>query len=120
MVVYDSVTNRSFGRWPCEAGGCRSSLSEDEEEEKVHAEIEKANGYKKCQDIMIIMEDCNAKIGDERVEDVVGPSGIDLSDLVTTQAGRDCRSVGFWLQEEHSYFVARTENFYFIALTEES
>ncbi|GFN91828.1 hypothetical protein PoB_001833400 [Plakobranchus ocellatus] len=66
-------------KWPCETGGCRWSLSDAEkEEEKVHAEIEKANGYKKCQDIMIIMEDCNAKIGDERVEDVVGPSGIDL------------------------------------------
>ncbi|GFN91229.1 hypothetical protein PoB_001773500 [Plakobranchus ocellatus] len=52
MGVCDSVTNPSFGRWPCEAGGCRSSLSEDEEEEKVHAEIEKANGYKKCQDII--------------------------------------------------------------------
>ncbi|GFN98014.1 hypothetical protein PoB_002452000 [Plakobranchus ocellatus] len=78
MGICDSVTNPSFGRWACEAGGSRSSLSEAEEEGKVHAEIEKANGYKKCQDIMIIIKDFNAKIGDERIEDVVGPSGIDL------------------------------------------
>ncbi|GFO27997.1 craniofacial development protein 2-like [Plakobranchus ocellatus] len=46
--------------------------SEDVEVEKFYEEI----GYLKSQDIIIVMGDFNAKVGDERVEDVVGPSGI--------------------------------------------
>ncbi|GFO32001.1 craniofacial development protein 2-like [Plakobranchus ocellatus] len=38
--------------------------------------VEKAKGYLKSHDIIIVMGDFNAKVGDERVEDVVGPSGI--------------------------------------------
>ncbi|GFO14530.1 craniofacial development protein 2-like, partial [Plakobranchus ocellatus] len=53
-----------------------TSDSEDVEVEKFYEEIEKAKGYLKSQDIITVMEDFNAKVGDERVEDVVGPSGI--------------------------------------------
>ncbi|GFO34937.1 craniofacial development protein 2-like [Plakobranchus ocellatus] len=53
-----------------------TSESEDVEVEKLYEEIEKAKGYLKSQDIIIVMGDFNAKVGDERVEDVVGPSGI--------------------------------------------
>ncbi|GFO38730.1 craniofacial development protein 2-like protein [Plakobranchus ocellatus] len=53
-----------------------TSDSEDVEVEKFYEEIEKAKGYLKSQDIIIVMGDFNAKVGDERVEDVVGPSGI--------------------------------------------
>ncbi|GFN86398.1 craniofacial development protein 2-like protein [Plakobranchus ocellatus] len=52
------------------------SDSEDVEVEKFYEEIEKAKDYLKSQDIIIIMVDFNAKVGDERVEDVVRPSGI--------------------------------------------
>ncbi|GFO38996.1 craniofacial development protein 2-like protein [Plakobranchus ocellatus] len=53
-----------------------TSDSEDVGVEKFYEEIEKAKGYLKSQDITIVMGDFNAKVGDERVEDVVGPSGI--------------------------------------------
>ena len=53
-----------------------TSESEDEEVEKFYEEVEKAKSYLKSQDIKIIMGDFNAKVGDERVDDVVGPSGI--------------------------------------------
>ncbi|GFO05880.1 craniofacial development protein 2-like [Plakobranchus ocellatus] len=48
----------------------------DVEVEKFYEEIEQAKGYLKSKDIIVIMGDFNAKVGDERVEDVVGPSGI--------------------------------------------
>ncbi|GFO11863.1 craniofacial development protein 2-like protein [Plakobranchus ocellatus] len=51
-----------------------TSDSEDVEVEKFYEEIEKAKGYLKFQDIIIIMGDFNAKVGNERVD--VGPSGI--------------------------------------------
>ncbi|GFO42955.1 craniofacial development protein 2-like [Plakobranchus ocellatus] len=53
-----------------------TSDSEDIKVEKFYEEIEKAKGYLNFQDIIIIMGDFNAKIGDERLEDVDGPSGI--------------------------------------------
>ncbi|GFO39923.1 craniofacial development protein 2-like protein [Plakobranchus ocellatus] len=56
-----------------------TSDNEDVEVEKFYEEIEKAKVYPKSQDIIIVMGDFNAKVGDgrdERVEDVVGPSGI--------------------------------------------
>ncbi|GFN93081.1 craniofacial development protein 2-like protein [Plakobranchus ocellatus] len=45
------------------------------EVDKFYEEKEKAKGYLKSRDIIMIMGDFNAKAGDERV-DVVGPSGI--------------------------------------------
>ncbi|GFO45197.1 craniofacial development protein 2-like protein [Plakobranchus ocellatus] len=55
-----------------------TSDSEDVEAEKFYEEIEKAKGYIKSQDIIIVMGDFNGKVGDEieRLEDVVGPSDI--------------------------------------------
>ncbi|GFN95723.1 craniofacial development protein 2-like [Plakobranchus ocellatus] len=53
-----------------------TSDSEDVEAEKFYEEIEKAKGYTKSQDVLIIMGDFNPKVGDERVKDVVGSSGI--------------------------------------------
>ncbi|GFO35153.1 craniofacial development protein 2-like protein [Plakobranchus ocellatus] len=53
-----------------------TSDNEDVEVEKFYEEIEKAKGYVKSQDIIIVMGDFNGKSGDERVEDVVRPSGI--------------------------------------------
>ncbi|GFO15252.1 craniofacial development protein 2-like protein [Plakobranchus ocellatus] len=53
-----------------------TSDSKDVEVEKFYEEIEKAKGYLKSQDIIIVMGDFNAKVRDERIEDVVGPSGI--------------------------------------------
>ncbi|GFN93252.1 craniofacial development protein 2-like protein [Plakobranchus ocellatus] len=37
--------------------------------------METAKDYLESQDIIIIMGDFNAKVGDERVEDVAGPTG---------------------------------------------
>ncbi|GFN95040.1 craniofacial development protein 2-like [Plakobranchus ocellatus] len=54
-----------------------TSDSEDIEVEKFYEEIEKAEGCLKSQDIIILMGDSNAKVGDERVEDV-GLSGIGI------------------------------------------
>ncbi|GFN89380.1 craniofacial development protein 2-like [Plakobranchus ocellatus] len=53
-----------------------TSDSEGVEVEKFYEEIEKVKDYLKFQDTKIVMGDFNAKVGDERVEDVVGPSGI--------------------------------------------
>ncbi|GFN95983.1 craniofacial development protein 2 [Plakobranchus ocellatus] len=53
-----------------------TSESENVEVKKFYEEIEKAKGYLKSQDTIIRMRDLNAKVGDERVVDVVGPSGI--------------------------------------------
>ncbi|GFN75667.1 craniofacial development protein 2-like protein [Plakobranchus ocellatus] len=50
-------------------------IGEDVEVGKFYEEIEKAKGYLKSQDIIIVMGDFNAKVGDERIK-VVGPSGI--------------------------------------------
>ncbi|GFO11393.1 craniofacial development protein 2-like protein [Plakobranchus ocellatus] len=49
-----------------------TSDSGDVEVEKFYKEIEKAKGYLKSQDIMIVMGDFSAKDGDERIEDVLG------------------------------------------------
>ncbi|GFN95055.1 craniofacial development protein 2-like [Plakobranchus ocellatus] len=53
-----------------------TSDSEEVEVEKFYEEIGKAKDYLKSHDTIIVMVDFNAKIGDERIEDVVGPSGI--------------------------------------------
>ncbi|GFO44312.1 hypothetical protein PoB_007081700 [Plakobranchus ocellatus] len=53
-----------------------TSDSTDVEVKQFYEEIEKAKGYLKSQDIKIVMGDFNAKVGDERIDDVVGPSGI--------------------------------------------
>ncbi|GFO48728.1 craniofacial development protein 2-like protein [Plakobranchus ocellatus] len=53
-----------------------TSDSENVEVEKFYEEIEKAKGYLQSRDMIRVMGDFNAKVGDERVEDVVGPSGI--------------------------------------------
>ncbi|GFN83914.1 craniofacial development protein 2-like protein [Plakobranchus ocellatus] len=53
-----------------------TSDSDHVEVEKFYEEIEKAKGYLKPQDIIIVMGDFNAKVAHERGEDVVGPSGI--------------------------------------------
>ncbi|GFN77293.1 craniofacial development protein 2-like protein [Plakobranchus ocellatus] len=52
-----------------------TSDNEDVEVEQFYKEIEKAKGCLKSQDIIILMGDFNANVGDERVEDV-GPSGM--------------------------------------------
>ena len=50
--------------------------SEDEEIKQFYEELERAKKCLKSQDITIIMGDFNAKVGDERVDDVVGPYGL--------------------------------------------
>ncbi|GFO27507.1 craniofacial development protein 2-like [Plakobranchus ocellatus] len=57
-----------------------TSDGEDVEVDKFYEEVEKAKSYLKSQDIIIVMGDFNAKVGDEGVEDVVGPSGIGTVD----------------------------------------
>ncbi|GFN93391.1 craniofacial development protein 2-like [Plakobranchus ocellatus] len=47
----------------------------DVEVETFYEGIEETKGYLKYQDIIVVMGDFNAKVGNERVEDVVGPSG---------------------------------------------
>ncbi|GFN78328.1 hypothetical protein PoB_000483400 [Plakobranchus ocellatus] len=51
------------------------SKHEDVEAQKFYEEIEKAKGYLKSHNIIIVLGDFNAKVGDERIEDV-GPRGI--------------------------------------------
>ncbi|GFN84567.1 LOW QUALITY PROTEIN: chemosensory receptor a [Plakobranchus ocellatus] len=94
-ILFDVTTAKSLGSWcpildrvvvskliakPLNLGIIQvyapTSDSEDVQVEKCCEEIEKEKGYLKSQDtIIIIMGDFNAKVGDERVEDVVGPSG---------------------------------------------
>ncbi|GFO09439.1 craniofacial development protein 2-like [Plakobranchus ocellatus] len=47
--------------------------SEDIEMDQFYEEIEKTKSYLKLQDIIMIMEDFNANVGDEKVEEVLGP-----------------------------------------------
>ncbi|GFO34972.1 craniofacial development protein 2-like [Plakobranchus ocellatus] len=94
-ILFDVTTAKSLGSW-CPISGrvvvakfvakplnlviiqvyTLTSDNEDIEEEKFYEEIEKAKDYLKSQDIIIVMGDFNAKVRDERVEDVVGLSGI--------------------------------------------
>ena len=53
-----------------------TSESSDEEIDKFYEDLDKAKRYLKSQDIKVIMGDFNAKVGDERVEDIVGPWGL--------------------------------------------
>ncbi|GFN74676.1 craniofacial development protein 2-like protein [Plakobranchus ocellatus] len=50
--------------------------SDSADVEQFYEEIEKAKGYLKSQDIIIIMGDFNARVGDKRVEGVVASGGI--------------------------------------------
>ncbi|GFO01569.1 craniofacial development protein 2-like [Plakobranchus ocellatus] len=93
-ILFDVTTAKSLGSWcpisdrvvvtnlvakPLNLGIIQvyapTSDSEDAEVEKFYEEIEKAKGYLKSQNIIILMGDFNAKVGDERVEDVAGPIG---------------------------------------------
>ncbi|GFO11040.1 craniofacial development protein 2-like protein [Plakobranchus ocellatus] len=95
LVSFDITTAKSLGNWcpisdrvvvaklvakPLNLGIIQvyapTSDSEDVEVEKFYEEKEKAKGNLKFQDIIIVMGDLHAKVGDERIEDVVGPSGI--------------------------------------------
>ncbi|GFN86226.1 craniofacial development protein 2-like protein [Plakobranchus ocellatus] len=53
-----------------------TSDSEDVEVAKFYEEIDKAKGYLKLQGNIIVMGDFYTNVWDERVKDVVGPSGI--------------------------------------------
>ncbi|KAG1673509.1 Craniofacial development protein 2 [Nymphon striatum] len=53
-----------------------TSDSEDEEVERFYEEIDRAKAYLKSQDIKIVMGDFNAKVGNQRVDNTVGPWGI--------------------------------------------
>ncbi|GFN73525.1 craniofacial development protein 2 [Plakobranchus ocellatus] len=94
-ILFDVTTAKSLGSWcpisdsvvvaklvakPLNLGIIHvyapTSDNEDVEVEKFYEEIEKAKGYLKSHDIIIVMGDFNAKVGDERVEDDVGPSSI--------------------------------------------
>ncbi|GFO18844.1 endonuclease-reverse transcriptase [Plakobranchus ocellatus] len=55
-----------------------TSDSEDVEVGKFYEKVEKGKGYLKFQGIIMIMGDVNAKVEDERVEDVVWPRGIGI------------------------------------------
>ncbi|GFN95512.1 craniofacial development protein 2 [Plakobranchus ocellatus] len=94
-ILFDVTTAKSLGKWcpisdrviiaklvakPLNLGIIQvyapTPDGEDVEVEKFYEEIEKAKGYLTSQDIIIIMGDFNAKVEDERVKDVDGPSGI--------------------------------------------
>ncbi|GFO08817.1 craniofacial development protein 2-like [Plakobranchus ocellatus] len=93
-ILFDVTTAKSLGSWcpisdrvvvaklvakPLNLGIIQeyapTSDSEDVQVEKFYEEIENAKGYLKSQDIIIVMGDFNAKVGDEMEEDVVGRSG---------------------------------------------
>ncbi|GFN94713.1 craniofacial development protein 2-like [Plakobranchus ocellatus] len=95
VIFFDVTTAKSLGSWcpisdrvvvpilvakPLNLGIVQvyapTPDSEDVEVEKFCEEIEGAKGHLKSQYIKIIMGDFNATVGDQRAEDVVGPSGI--------------------------------------------
>ncbi|GFO06712.1 craniofacial development protein 2-like protein [Plakobranchus ocellatus] len=80
-----------------------TSDSEDEEVKKFYKEIEKAKGYLKSQDIIIVMGDFNAKVGDERVKDVVGPTSI------WTVNERGSRLIEWWIEIEKNRLHPHSE-----------
>ncbi|GFO04825.1 craniofacial development protein 2 [Plakobranchus ocellatus] len=90
-------------------GYAPTSDNKDEEVEQFYEELVKAKGCLKSQDIIIFMGDFNAKVGDKRVENGVGPSGIGIvyesgkkawqkADPMSTAVG--CRVVRLSLGEE--------------------
>ncbi|GFO38063.1 neuralized-like protein 1a [Plakobranchus ocellatus] len=93
-ILFDITTAKSLGSWcpisdrvvvtkllakPLNLGiilvYAPTSDNEHLEVQKFYKEIEKAKDHLKSQDIIIVMGDFNAKVGDERVEDVVGRNG---------------------------------------------
>ncbi|GFO16449.1 craniofacial development protein 2-like [Plakobranchus ocellatus] len=89
-ILFDVTTAKSLGSWcPVVAKLAAKTLklgiiqvyaptydSEDVEVAKFYEEIDKAKGYLKLQSNIIVMGDFYTNVWDERVEDVVGPSGI--------------------------------------------
>ena len=53
-----------------------TSTHEDEEVEKFYEDLDKGMKQLKSQDVKIVMGDFNAKVGNERNEDIVGPWGL--------------------------------------------
>ena len=49
---------------------------EESELEKFYDEMDKATKQCKSDELLIVMGDLNAKVGDERIDDVVGPHGL--------------------------------------------
>ncbi|GFS03925.1 craniofacial development protein 2-like [Elysia marginata] len=70
------------------------------ETEKFYEELNNIKSNLKSQDVKIAMGDFNAKVGNERIEDTVGPHGIG-----------DIKARGELLKElygEHDYFITNT------------
>ena len=53
-----------------------TSTCKEEEIEQFYEDLDKAMRQLKSQDVKIVMGDFNAKVGDRRVEDIVGPWGL--------------------------------------------
>ena len=53
-----------------------TSACTDEERDNFYEDLDKAMKQLKSQDVKLVIGDFNAKVGDERVEDIVGPWGL--------------------------------------------
>ncbi|KAK3771587.1 hypothetical protein RRG08_041516 [Elysia crispata] len=78
--VSDRVVVAKFVGKPLDMGIVQeyapTSTAEEEEVEQFYEHLDKAMKCLKSQDIKIVMGDFNAKVGSERVENIVGPWGI--------------------------------------------
>ena len=78
--VSDRVMVAKFAGKPLDMGIIQvyapTSTAEEEEVEKFYEDLDKAMKFLKSQDIKIVMGDFNAKVGSQRVENIVGPWGI--------------------------------------------
>ncbi|XP_063601940.1 craniofacial development protein 2-like [Penaeus indicus] len=53
-----------------------TTKSSDEDIDRFYAQLDQAYSQCKSQDIIIVMGDSNAKVGNERVDNIVGPHGV--------------------------------------------
>ena len=74
-----------------------TSTAEEEEVEQFYEDLDKAMKCLKSQDIKIVMGDFNAKVGSERVENIIGPWGIGEENERGERLIEWCKENGFMI-----------------------
>ena len=99
--VSDRVVVAKFAGKPLDMGIVQvyapTSTAEEEEVEQFYEDLDKTMKCLKSQDIKIVMGDFNAKVGSERVENIVGPWGIGEENERGERLIEWCKENGFMI-----------------------